>query len=113
MLRHALHGLQSRDIGRNDRDHLGGRAPRAALSALIVSIPLVSVLTMIWLWRDTGDVARLADHAQSTFWLVLPTLPGFLLVAALLRGGLPFWGALLAGAIFIVALYIVAIAVLS
>ena len=84
-----------------------------ALGALVVSIPLVSVLTMIWLWRDTGDMARIADHAQSTFWLVLPTLPGFLLVAALLRGGIPFWGAMLAGAVLTAALYLVAVAVLS
>jgi len=40
--------------------------------ALIISLPLVSILGMIWLWRDTGDEARLADHAQATFWFVLP-----------------------------------------
>ena len=27
--------------------------------ALIVSLPLVSVLAMIWLWRDTHDPVRL------------------------------------------------------
>lgn len=50
----------------------------AMLGALVASLPLVSVLAMIWLWRDTGDAARIADHAQSTFWLVLPSLPMFL-----------------------------------
>ena len=30
--------------------------------ALIASLPLISVLGMIWLWRDTQDVARMADH---------------------------------------------------
>lgn len=84
-----------------------------ALGALIVSVPFVSVLTMIWLWRDTGDVARIADHAQSTFWLVLPTLPAFLLVAYLLRTDIPFWGAMLAGTALTVALYIAAVAVLG
>jgi hypothetical protein len=49
-----------------------------AFGALIVSLPLVSLLAMIWLWRDTGDVARIASHAQSTFWYVLPSLPMFL-----------------------------------
>ena len=34
------------------------RAP--ALGALILSLPLVSVLSFIWLWRDTGDTARIA-----------------------------------------------------
>ena len=84
-----------------------------ALGALVVSIPLVSVLTMIWLWRDTRDMARIADHAQATFWLVLPTLPGFLLLAYLLRADVPFWGAMLAGTTVTIALYFVAAAVLG
>ena len=46
--------------------------------ALIISLPLVSILGMVWLWRDTGDEVRLADHAQATFWLVLPSLPPLL-----------------------------------
>jgi len=47
----------------------------------------VSILGMIWLWRDTGDVARMADHAEATFWFVLPSPPMLLIVPALLRGG--------------------------
>ncbi|MFT4956626.1 MAG: hypothetical protein ACI8U3_003036 [Brevundimonas sp.] len=65
--------------------------------ALIISLPLVSILGMIWLWRDTGDEARLADHAQATFWFVLPSLPMFLIVPALLRRGVAFWPALAFG----------------
>jgi hypothetical protein len=38
------------------------------LGALIVSLPLVSILGILWLWRDTGNVERIAGHAQSTFW---------------------------------------------
>lgn len=73
--------------------------------ALIASLPLVSVLGMIWLWRDTGDKALLADHAQATFWFVLPSLPMFLLIPALLRWNVPFWLALLAGCLLTVGLY--------
>ena len=39
--------------------------------ALIVSLPLVSVLTMIWLWHDTHDRARLEAHAGATLGCVL------------------------------------------
>lgn len=46
-----------------------------ALGALVVSLPLVSILAMIWLWRDTADPERIAGHAQATFWFVLPSLP--------------------------------------
>ena len=58
--------------------------------ALIVSLPLISILTMIWLWRDTGDNERIAALSEGTFWLVLPTLPMFLVLPALLRNGLSF-----------------------
>jgi len=76
------------------------------LGALIASLPLVSVLGMIWLWRDTHDAERMAAHAQSTFWFVLPSLPMFLLIPVLLRRNVPFWPALAAGCATTVVLYI-------
>lgn len=83
----------------------------AALGALFASLPLVSVLGMVWLWRDTHDAARLADHAQTTFWYVLPSLPMFLVIPALLRRGVGFWPALLLGCALTVVLYGVTVAV--
>lgn len=73
--------------------------------ALIASLPLVSVLGMIWLWHDTKDAARLAAHAEATFWFVLPSLPMFLLIPLLLRNGMNFWAALLAGCALTIILY--------
>jgi hypothetical protein len=80
------------------------------LGALIVSLPLVSILGMIWLWRDTRDGERLAAHAGSTFWYVLPSLPMFLLMPALLRRGVGFWPSLAAGCLLTFALYSLMIA---
>jgi hypothetical protein len=48
----------------------------------------------------------MAAHAEATFWYVLPSLPMFLLIPALLRAGLPFWGALVSGCVVTVALYL-------
>jgi F0F1-type ATP synthase assembly protein I len=73
--------------------------------ALIVSLPLVSVLGMIWLWRDTHDSGRVADLAMGAFWYILPSMPMFLLIPALLRRGLGFWPALGAGCLLTVVLY--------
>ena len=53
--------------------------------ALIVSLPLVSVLAMLWLWRDTHDPVRMAAHVEATFWFVIPSLPMFLLIPSMLR----------------------------
>lgn len=75
------------------------------LGGLVASLPLISVLGMIWLWRDTADPVGMAAHAEATFWYVLPSLPMFLLIPALLRHGAPFWAALLAGCLLTMALY--------
>jgi hypothetical protein len=72
---------------------------------LIASLPLVSVLAMIWLWRDTGDSTRLAAQAEATFWFVIPSQPMFLLIPWMLRHNWPFWIALAAGCALTVLLY--------
>jgi len=74
--------------------------------ALVASLPLVSILGMMWLWRDTGDTERLAAHAGATFWFVLPSLPMFLAIPALLRRGVTFWAALGAGCVMTIGLYL-------
>lgn len=75
-------------------------------AALVASLPLVSVLGMIWLWRDTADTERMAAHAGATFWYVLPSLPMFLLIPLLLKRGVAFYPALAAGCALTVGLYL-------
>jgi hypothetical protein len=84
-----------------------------ALGALIVSLPLVSVLSMIWLWRDEHDAAGMATCVQNTFWYFLPSIPMFLVIPALLRRGVAFWPALAAGCVMTVLLYLATVAVLA
>ena len=76
------------------------------LGALIASLPLISVIGMIWLWRDKPDVANMASHSTATFWYVLPSLPMFLLIPLLLNRGYTFWIALLAGCLLTIVLYL-------
>jgi hypothetical protein len=76
-----------------------------SLGALIASLPIVSVLSMIWLWQDTKDSERIATHAESTFWMVLPSLPMFLILPALLRGGMHFYIALSLSCLITIVLY--------
>jgi hypothetical protein len=76
------------------------------LGALIASLPLISVLGMIWLWQDTHDPVRMASHVEATFWFVLPSLPMFLIIPALLRQGLSFWLSLAIGCAVTIALYL-------
>jgi hypothetical protein len=75
--------------------------------ALIASLPLISVLGMIWLWRDKPDVPNMAAHVEATFWFVLPSLPMFLLIPVLLRHGIGFWPSLAIGCALTIALYLI------
>ena len=75
------------------------------IGALIASLPLVSLLGIIWLWRDKPDIENMAAHVEATFWFVLPSLPMFLLIPLLLRNGVSFWLSLALGCTLTIALY--------
>ena len=57
---------------------IGRRLP--ATAAIVASLPLVSVLGMIFLWHAKPDAENMAVHAEATVWYVLPSLPMFLLM---------------------------------
>jgi len=61
------------------------------IGAVLASIPLVSVLAMIWLYIDTRDVARVTGLATGIFWLVLPSLALFISLPLLLKQGFNFY----------------------
>ena len=58
--------------------------------ALLASVPLVSVLAMIWLYIDTKDTAKVTALSNSVFWLVLPSLALFVSLPLLINKGLNF-----------------------
>lgn len=67
-------------------------AKRSTLwGAALASLPLTSLLAFVWLYLDTGDTRRVADLSQGIFWLVLPSLLLFVVLAFLLRSGWAFW----------------------
>lgn len=81
----------------------GKRSP--ALGGLLASLPLLSILAAVWLWRDTGDGMRVSAQMEATFWYVLPSLPMFLIFPWLFRHGMGFWPALAIGIITTLVLY--------
>lgn len=65
-------------------------------AAIVIALPLTTVLTLIWLWRDTGDVVKVTQLSTGVFWLVLSTLPFFLLLPVLLKAQWNFYLSMLA-----------------
>ncbi|WP_019557418.1 DUF3147 family protein [Thiomicrorhabdus arctica] len=65
------------------------------LGGFMAALPLVTVLTLIWLYIENQPVEKIANHAWYTFWYVVPTLPMFLIFPMLLTR-IGFWPSLLA-----------------
>lgn len=82
-------------------------------AALLASLPLTSLLAFTWLFLETGDNQRVADLSRGIFWLVIPSLPLFLLLPALLRAGVNFWASLGMASVATVAAYFVMLFVLG
>ena len=80
---------------------------------LLASLPLVSFVGMIWLYVDTGSTEKVADLSKSVFWLVLPSLPSFLLLPFLLKKGWGFYGSMSVSTLVMVGLYYVMVLLLG
>lgn len=82
---------------------LGKRSTLAG--ALLASLPLTSLLALMWLYRDTGDALQAAALARGIFWLVLPSLAFFLVFPAGVKAGWGFWPAMGVGTVATVVAY--------
>ena len=82
----------------------------ALLGGIVVSLPLVSLLSLIWLWGETKDVERVSTFCWSVFWLVLPSLALFAAIPLLMKRGVAFPAALAGSILLMVACYLVFVA---
>ena len=64
------------------------------ISALLIALPFTSIIAMVWMHQARQSPERIANHAEGTFWFVLPTLPMFLIMPWMLRHGWGFWATL-------------------
>ena len=80
--------------------------------ALLASLPLVSLLAMIWLYAETKNVTEVATLSRSIFWLVLPSLALFLALPALLERGFNFYWSLAASTAVTIVCYGATVALL-
>lgn len=76
------------------------------LGGLLASLPIVSFFALIWMYVDGGGVQRVADQSQTIFWLVLPSLPFFVLLPVMLRQGVNFYLSLGASTAVMFTLYL-------
>ena len=61
------------------------------LTRLISSIPLVSVLSIIWLYVDTNDIDKVKALANGILWMVVPSMSLFIIFPILINYGIKFY----------------------
>jgi hypothetical protein len=61
------------------------------MGALLASLPLVSILAMVWLYHESGDTAKIIALSMDIFWLVIPSLALFIFLPILLKCNVNFY----------------------
>lgn len=74
-------------------------------SALLISLPLVSIISFVWIYLELGDTEILSKMSLDIFWLVLINLPFFLIFSSLLKSQFSFWISLLISCISLIVMY--------
>jgi len=85
----------------------------SVMDGVFASIPIISVLAMVWLYVDTHDAGKVAMLARSIFWLVLPSLVFFISLPALLAQGINFWISLASSLVLMSGCYLLTIYLLK
>ena len=79
--------------------------------AMVISLPLMSIISLIILNRDGMQSEDLIAYSESILYLVLPSLTLFVVFPQLMRRGWDFWPALGGGVLATVVLYVIGIVI--
>lgn len=85
----------------------------AFLGAILASVPLVTVLAMIWLYIDTQNPLEVAELSQGVLWMILPSLTLFLILPILLKQQINFYLALSVSLLIMIISYFVMVLILK
>jgi len=83
------------------------------IGGIVASIPLISILSLIWLYVDSRDIEKIKNLSTSIFWMVIPSLVLFLSIPILINIGFNFWFSLIIAIILTFAFYLLTIFILS
>ena len=83
------------------------------VGGLIASIPVISVLSIIWLYIETKNIEDIKNLSNSIFWMVIPSLSLFISLPFLLKSGLGFYISLTFSVLITLFCYYVTVFILS
>ena len=67
------------------------------LAAVLASVPIVSVLAMVWMNHEGQSTEEISGFAKDIVWLLIPSLLMFIVMPLLIERGWAFYPALGAG----------------
>jgi uncharacterized membrane protein YesL len=83
------------------------------MGAVVASLPLVSIIAMVWLYHESGDTAKIIALSTDIFWLVLPSLVLFIALPMLLKYEVSFYLSLGISIILTVIAYLLMVTALQ
>jgi hypothetical protein len=83
------------------------------VGGIFASVPLISVLAIIWLYIDTKDIGKISQLSTNIFWLVIPSLSLFLILPLMLKMKIDFYLALSASILIMILFYYLIIFILG
>ena len=75
------------------------------IAAIIIALPLVSIISLTWIWVETKDIEQISTISKQVFWFVIPSLPMFLILPFFLSKGLGFFISLVISCLITVILF--------
>ena len=69
------------------------------LAAFVTSLPIVSIIAMVWIYIEGKDIQKVAELSWSILWLVIPSLLFFIVLPACLHKGINFYMSMLIAAV--------------
>tara|TARA_B100000427_G_scaffold78837_1_gene64237 strand:+ start:3861 stop:4211 length:351 start_codon:yes stop_codon:yes gene_type:complete len=83
------------------------------LGSIIVSLPLMSLLTISWIQVETKDTERIISLSYNIFWMTLLSLSFFILFPYLLKKDIPFGWSMGIALIVMVSLFLILVSLLK
>ena len=83
------------------------------IGGLIASIPLVSVLSLIWLYVDTNDIDKVKALANGILWMVVPSMSLFIVLPILINYGIKFYFSLTISVLVTMVCYLLTISLMN
>ena len=83
------------------------------LGGLVASIPIVSVLSMIWLYIDTNDIDKVKALANGILWMIFPSMSLFIVLPILINCGIKFYLSITISILTTMVCYLLTISVMN